>query len=66
MQENEKIKSIRVHDKVFTYQTLVGMGMWLFALQQELQKKPNIQEQARIAHICTIVVFPAPLGPSRA
>ena len=48
MQENEKIKSMRVRDKVFTYQTLVGMGMWLFALQQELQKKPNIQEQARM------------------
>ena len=27
---------------------LEGLGMWLFALRQELQKQPDAQEKARI------------------
>lgn len=48
MRQDERIQTMHIRQKVYTYHALVGTGMWLTALQQDLQRQPDAQRQARL------------------
>lgn len=48
MQKDERIQTMHIRQKVYTYHTLVATGMWLTALQQDLQRQPDARRQERL------------------
>ncbi len=48
LREDSKVTSMGIRQKVYTYHMMVGTGLWLTAMQIDLQRQPNARHAAAL------------------
>lgn len=51
MRQDAELRAMHIRDKVLTYHTLVATGMWLAALQMDVQRQPDAARSARLRQL---------------